>query len=94
MEACSSSQYWARQLQALGHTVRLMDLKLVKPFVRHNKSNKADAEGIYHAVVSGVRSVSVNTNFAGQTAHSPHQSRARLTCRIRTCYAKEHCSIR
>lgn len=44
MEACGSSQYWARKLQALGHTVRLMDPKLVKPFVRHNKSDKADAE--------------------------------------------------
>ena len=54
-------QYWARKLQALGHTVRLMDPKLVKPFVRHNKSDKADAEGIYHAMVSRVRSVAVKT---------------------------------
>ena len=61
MEACGSSQYWARQLQALGHTVRLIDPKLVKPFVRHNKSDKADAEGIYHALVSGVRPVTVKT---------------------------------
>ena len=61
MEACGSSQYWARKLQALGHTVRLMDPKLVKPFVRHNKSDKADAEGIYHAMVSRVRSVAVKT---------------------------------
>ena len=50
MEACGSSQYWARKLQALGHTVRLMDPKLVKPFVRHNKSDKADAEAIYNAI--------------------------------------------
>lgn len=61
MEACGSSQYWARKLQALGHTVRLMDPKLVKPFVRHNKSDKADAEGVYHALVSGVRAVAVKT---------------------------------
>ena len=61
MEACGSSQYWARKLQALGHTVRLMDPKLVKPFVQHNKSDKADAEGIYQAMVAGVRSVAVKT---------------------------------
>ena len=38
-----------------------MDPKLVKPFVRHNKSDKADAEGVYHALVSGVRAVAVKT---------------------------------
>ena len=61
MEAYGSFQYWARQLQALGHNVRLMDPKLVNPFVRHNKSDKADAEAIYHALVSGVRAVAVKT---------------------------------
>lgn len=61
MEACGSSQYWARKLQALGHTVRMMDPKLVKPFVRYNKSDKADAGGVYHALVSGVRAVAVKT---------------------------------
>ncbi len=61
MEACGSSQYWACKMQALGHTVRLMDPKLVKPFVQHNKSDKADAEGISHAMVSRVRFVAVKT---------------------------------
>ncbi len=57
MEACGSSQYWARKLTKLGHTVRLMDPKLVKPFVSHNKSDRADAEGIYHALMHGTRCV-------------------------------------
>ena len=59
MEACGSSQYWARKLIALGHTVKLMDAKLVKPYVAHNKSDKADAEGIYHALMNGTRCVPV-----------------------------------
>ena len=59
MEACGSSQYWARKFQVLGHTVRLMDAKLVKPFVQHNKSDRADAEGIFNAVMQGVREVAV-----------------------------------
>ena len=59
MEACGRSQYWARKFQVLGHTVRLMDAKLVKPFVQHNKSDRADAEGIFNAVMQGVREVAV-----------------------------------
>ena len=59
MESCGSSQYWARKLQEQGHTVRLMDGKLVKPFVVHNKSDKADAEGIFNALMQGVRTVAV-----------------------------------
>lgn len=61
MEACGSSQYWARKLQSLGHEVRLMDAKLVKPFVLHNKSDKADAQGIYNALMQGVRTVAVKS---------------------------------
>lgn len=63
MESCSTSQYWARKLQALGHTVRLMDCKLVKPFVMHNKSDQADAEGIFHALMQGVRTVAIKNEM-------------------------------
>lgn len=63
MEACGGSQYWAREFQKLGHTVRLMDPKRVKPFVRHNKSDRADAEGIYWALVNGVQAVAVRNNI-------------------------------
>lgn len=59
MEACGGSQYWAIELEKLGHTVRLMDPKLVKPFVDHNKSDKADAIGIHQALLLGVRAVAV-----------------------------------
>jgi len=50
MEACGSAHHWARQLQALGHTVRLMSPQFVKPYVKTNKNDAADAEAICEAV--------------------------------------------
>lgn len=50
MEACGSAHYWARKLQALGHTVQLIPPQYVKPFVKRNKSDAADAEAICEAV--------------------------------------------
>lgn len=49
MEACSSAHYWGQQLQALGHTVRLMPPKYVKAYVKRGKSDAADAEAICEA---------------------------------------------
>ena len=50
MEACASSHYWSRELQALGHTVRLMPPAYVKPYVKRQKNDMADAEAICEAV--------------------------------------------
>jgi transposase len=50
IEACSSAHYWARKLQSLGHTVRLMAPQFVKPYVKTNKNDAADAEAICEAV--------------------------------------------
>jgi len=50
MEACGSSHYWAREIQALGHEVRLMPGQYVKPYVKRNKTDAADAEAICEAV--------------------------------------------
>ena len=50
MEACGSAHYWARQLQALGHTVKLIAPQFVKPYVKTNKHDAADAEAICEAV--------------------------------------------
>src|SRR5512143_3183917 len=50
MEACSSAHYWARQLQRFGHTVKLMAPQFVKPYVKTNKHDAADAEAICEAV--------------------------------------------
>ncbi len=50
IEACGSAHYWARQLRALGHEVRLIPAAYVKPFVRRNKNDARDAEAICAAV--------------------------------------------
>ncbi|PLC55486.1 IS110 family transposase [Pollutimonas nitritireducens] len=50
MEACGSAHYWARKLQAMGHTVHLMAPQFVKPYVKSNKNDAADAEAICEAV--------------------------------------------
>ena len=50
MEACSSAHYWARKLQAMGHTVRLMAPQFVKPYVKTNQNDAADADAICEAV--------------------------------------------
>jgi transposase len=50
MEACASAHYWARKLEALGHTVKLMAPQYVRPYVKTNKHDAADAEGICEAV--------------------------------------------
>ena len=50
MEACATSHYWAREIEALGHRVRLMAPRYVKPYVKRNKNDMADAEAICEAV--------------------------------------------
>ena len=50
MEACGSAHYWARTLQSFGHTARLMSPQFVKPYVKSNKNDVADAEAICEAV--------------------------------------------
>ena len=50
IEACASSHHWSRELKALGHTVRLMPPAYVKPYVKRQKNDAADAEAICEAV--------------------------------------------
>lgn len=50
MEACGSAHHWARKLQSLGHTVRLVAPQFVKPYVKTNKNDAADSEAICEAV--------------------------------------------
>ena len=50
IEACASSHHWSRELQALGHTVRLMPPVYVKPYVKRQKNDATDAEAICEAV--------------------------------------------
>ena len=50
IEACASSHHWSRELQALGHNVRLMPPAYVKPYVKRQKNDTTDAEAICEAV--------------------------------------------
>ena len=61
MEACATSQQWGRELQGLGHTVKLLSPKAVKPYVKGLKNDRNDAEGIYRALIMGVREVSIKS---------------------------------
>ena len=62
MEACASSHYWARELNKLGHQVKLLPAQHVKPFVRGNKNDFNDALGIAEASrIPQIREVSVKT---------------------------------
>jgi transposase len=49
LEACGGSHYWARELTALGHAVRLIPPQYVKPFVKRGKNDRNDAEAICEA---------------------------------------------
>lgn len=62
MEACGSSHYWARLLREMGHEVRLIAPQYVKPFVKRNKTDAADAEAICEAIGRpGMRFVPMKT---------------------------------
>jgi transposase len=50
IEACATSHHWSRELKALGHTVQLMPPAYVKPYVKRQKNDAADAEAICEAV--------------------------------------------
>lgn len=51
IEACATSHHWSRELQALGHSVRLMPPAYVKPYLKRQKNDAADAEAICEAVM-------------------------------------------
>jgi len=62
IEACATSHHWSRELQALGHTVRLMPPAYVKPYVKRQKNDAADAEAICEAVIrANMRFVATKT---------------------------------
>ena len=75
MEACGSAHHWARKLQQLGHTVKLMAPQFVKPYVKTNKNDMADAEAICEAVTrKNMRFVPVK-NVEQQAILSIHRAR-------------------
>ena len=78
MEACSGAHHWARVLQRLGYKVKLMAPQFVKPYVKSNKNDAADAEAICEAMGRpGMRFVPVKT-VEQQDIQALHRVRASL----------------
>lgn len=75
MEACGGAHYWARKFQGMGHTVKLMAPQFVKPYVKTNKNDAADAEAICEAVTRpNMRFVAIK-NIEQQSVLAMHRAR-------------------
>lgn len=78
IEATGSAHYWARELNRLGHTAKLMPAQYVKPYVKRDKNDPNDAAGICEAVSRpSMRFVSLNT-VEQQDVQMLHAIRRRL----------------
>lgn len=85
IEACNTSHYWARELIALGHDVRLMPAQYVKPYVKRGKNDAADAEAICEAVTRPtMRFVAVKT---------PEQQSVMMLHRVRLMLNRQRTQI-
>jgi transposase len=78
MEACGGAHYWAREIAKLGHSVKLMNPKYVKPYVKTNKDDRADAAAIAEAATrASVRALPVKQAWQ-QDLQSVHRVRTQL----------------
>jgi transposase len=85
IEACDGAHHWARQLQAMGHDVRLTPPAYVKPFVKRNKNDAIDAEAICEATQRpGMRFAAVK---------SEEQQAAGLVCRTRDLVVQQRTQL-
>ena len=88
MEACGSAHHWARMLQAQGHSVRVIASQFVKPYVKSNKNDAADAEAICEAVARpSMRFVPVKS-VEQQSVLAVHRARQGLV-KARTAQANQ-----
>jgi len=85
IEACASSHHWSRELKALGHTVRLMPPAYVKPYVKRQKNDAADAEAICEAVTRG------NMRFVA--TKTPEQQSCLMLHRTRHLFIRQQTSV-
>jgi len=88
MEACGSAHHWGRVLKGLGHEVKLLAAQFVRPFVKTNKTDAADAEAIWEAAQRpGMRFVAVKS-AEQQAVLSLHRIRQQFV-KIRTMQAHQ-----
>jgi transposase len=78
IEACATSHFWARELMKLGHDVKLMPAQYVKPYVRRQKNDMADAEAIAEAVTRPSMRFVAPKSPAQQSAMMLHKVRLML----------------
>src|SRR6201993_1529117 len=78
LEASATAHYWARELRALGHEVRLMPAQYVKAYVKRNKNDAADAAAICEAVVRPTMRFVPSKTAEQQAAVLLHRGRERL----------------
>ncbi|MCD6027820.1 MAG: family transposase [Solimicrobium sp.] len=88
MEAWGSAHYWARELQQLRHTVRLMAPQFVKPYVKTNKHDAADAQAICEAVTRPTMRFVPVKNAEQQAVLALHRVRQGLV-KARTAQANQ-----
>jgi len=85
IEACASSHHWSRELQALGHTVRLMPPAYVKPYVKRQKNDMADAEAICEAVT--------RANMRFVPTKTPEQQSCLMLHRTRQLFIRQQTAV-
>jgi transposase len=85
IEACASSHHWSRELQALGHTVRLMPPAYVKPYVKRHKNDAVDAEAICEAVT--------RPNMRFVATKTPEQQSCLTLHRTRHLFIRQQTSV-
>jgi transposase len=88
MEACGGAHYWARRFREHGHCVKLMAPQFVKPYVKSNKHDMADAEAIGEAVTRPTMRFVPVKELAQQDIQALHRVRERLV-RARTALLNE-----
>ena len=85
IEACASSHHWSRELQALGHKVRLMPPAYVKPYVKRQKNDAADAEAICEAVT--------RANMRFVATKTPEQQSCLMLHRTRPLFIRQQTAV-
>ena len=88
MEACGGAHHWARKLGEFGHTVKLMAPQFVKPYVKTNKNDRADAEAICEAVTRPNMHFVATKNIEQQAILSVHRAREAMV-KQRTAQANQ-----
>ena len=79
MEACGSAHHWARKLQGFGHTTKLMAPQFVKPYVKSNKNDAADAARLAPSRLLPIRGLAACRGASGELPRMRQNESSRRT---------------